>query len=211
MKTQGFNEDLTHLLAHKLTFTWVIIFCGLCWSSPAQEKPVRDLIENLRNGTLYVVMPTHQKKVTALRAQLTKDLSKGETARTTKLLRDTEKERDLFIEGLQTAFDKAYRFSDHIFIPDQDLAKFLKEMDADQETYTFFLDYGLTENGAGALIISDYRRQPLKRPFPYFARTGRTSAIFDAFFGTNDPPWRDLTKVTMKLDQRLTKFYQKHF
>ena len=208
-QTSGFNEHLTHLLAKKSSLVWIILLSILYMPATAQLKDARQQIESLKQGTLYVVLPTYKKKVALLKEQLAEDLSNGERTRITNLLQETVDERDGFGKSLTTAFDQAYKFSNYIFIEDQALPKLLKNIISTDEQTIFFLDHGTTDNGARALILSDHLRQKLQRPLPYFARTGRASAIFEAIFGSNDLPWRDLTKVVMKWDQRLLKFYQK--
>lgn len=208
MKTRAFNEVLTHLLGFILSLALVIL---ISVPSSAQMLDPNSQIRNLKEGTLYVVIPTFNKKLAALRDQLSRaDLPKSASERTKKLISETIYERDSFAHALKQAFEFGYHFSNYDLIQDLELPKFLEEMEASQKAMTFFLDHSTTENGAKALIISNHKREPLNRPFPYFARTGRSSSVFEAVFGAKDTYWRDLTKVIQKFDQKLSKYHQKY-
>ena len=209
----SFNELLTPFLnpRWRLLF-FILICCTIKLPLLAQTVQAVNHINQLKHGKLIVVIPTNKRKLEALlelREQT--DLRPRAQDRIQRLIEQSTVERDSFELAVKNAFEHVYNFSKVEFLTDRDLTSFLQAQSvADSHQGTFFLDHRTTENGASAFVFSDHNRTLLERPFPYYARTGRVSSLFDAFFGAREFYWRDLMKVISQLNERLVRFYNKN-
>ena len=167
-----------------------------------------ETIQVLKSGMLWVVIPTQHRKIEVLQQQVSGQPS---DKRSEQLLRKTTAHRDSLNQYLREAINTSYHFSSFEFIDDTALVMMLDSLRRTGSTNHFFLDHTTTENGGGALVISDLSRKALGKPLPYFVRTTKISALLDAIFGAKDDVWRYLPSAVTKLNDRLENFYQKYY
>ncbi|NND09388.1 MAG: hypothetical protein HKN87_23695 [Saprospiraceae bacterium] len=193
--------------------TWILaISMGIPILGTAQvhpsTKPVSH-IHQLKQGVLIFGAPDQRKKIEFLQMHLSSDqISPKERERTEELLMQTKLERDSFYRALCSAVQTHYTFSEYV-VTQAHLMGSVKDsilitwQDQGRQAEIFFVRRGSVESGADALIITDVNGKVLSRPFPYYVRTTKISALFEAFFGSADITWKDLNIVIEKLDKKL--------
>ncbi len=197
--SQVFNELLT------LTFAWVLVL--LVIKLDAQPE-VRGIIQDVRNSTVYFIIPTSAAKLTVLQEEVSQSKNPGRRRRLENLFVTEQSEIDSFASAIRTAVTKHYSFSPYDFIADTLVRSLLLEKGKDHEEI-FLVRRSKTESGADALILVDSDLRPLGRPIPYYARLTRMSSFFDAFFGQSNYSWRDLNEVIRKWSGKLETYYEK--
>lgn len=189
----------------------IALLCVIAMSKGYCQRLVDPALANIRDlksGTLWIVLQTFDAKIEALRAELQSDPTQ---TRAQKMLDQSVAERDSFNLAIQSSIVSLYRFSTFKFIHDSALTTVLDSLRSKDAQGHYFLDHSYTENGAGALVISDLNRKKLTKPFPYFVRTVKVSVLIDTIFGGKDQTWRYVRDAVKKLDDRLHKFYDKHY
>lgn len=197
--SQVFNELLT------LTFAWVLVL--LVIKLDAQSETHR-IIQEVRNSTVYFIIPTSAAKLTVLQEEVSQSQNPGRRRRLENLLVTEQSEIDSFATTIRTAVTKHYSFSSYDFIADTLVRSLLLEKEKDHEKI-YLVRRSKTESGADALILVDSDLRPLGRPIPYYARLTRMSSFFDAFFGQSNYSWKDLNEVLRKWSGKLETYYEK--
>ena len=167
-----------------------------------------DQIHELKTGMLWVVLPSYARKIQELQSAIEQTENHRYRRRLSKLYQSTELERDSFHSQIRLAFQLHYRFSSFDFIHDYEMADHGQARGLHSPYFYLIKDY--TENGADALIILNEEKQKLDRPFPYFVRTGGLASALDALFGTKKNS-RNMQQTIKQLNQRLQRYYLKHY
>ena len=199
---RGFNEVLT--LRFFGLFFFMVLTRTSHYAQPANETSIIDL----KNGTVYFVLPTAAEKLYALRAATESTQNQRNKEHLLKLISREQMEVDSFSGSLMSAVEQHYTFSDFDFIPDTILKQLVIQR-KETSRPIYIVRRATTESGADALVMYDDAMQPLTRPIPYYARLGRFTSFIDAFFGKSDFSWRDLNEVIRKWSDRLEVYYDK--
>ncbi len=203
-----FNVDLTGSVLPGLLIQLALACLSMQMLSAQQtNKQVANThINELRNGTLVFIIPSYGQKIEVLQDLLLQnDLSEKERKRTEKVLQRTQSEQDSFATALRHAVDLEYHFSAYAF-EKADSTPLHNNTEGLQQPF-YYVKRGTTESGADALLIMDDSGNTLEKPFPYYVRLVKVSAIFDSFFGVAEYEWKDLSKVINKMNRNLHKFY----
>ena len=189
----------------------------------AQSKSSSPKIVKLREGTLVVVLQTHEKKQMLLR-EISEDESKSdaERKRAKKMLEASIEERSQFNRALASAFSKSYDFGNYLIIKDVDYHEFSKGgsvkfydeqlnpkkgIKFDQTKPVFYIKEGYADGSASySFNIVDEHSQSTSAHFPSSIRV--SSSIFDDIAHIfSKKQMFDFTKRIKKLDKKLLKTY----
>lgn len=200
--SQVFNELLT------LTFAWGLVLLVFPVNMLAAQSEMHEIIQDIKESTVYFVIPTSAAKLTVLEEEVSQSQNPGRRRRLEKLLHTTQSEIDSFASAIRIAVAEHYSFSAYDFVADTTVKSFLLEKGKDHEKI-YLVRRSKTESGADALILVDFDLRPLSRPIPYYARLTRMSSFFDAFFGQSNYSWKDLNEVIRKWSSKLENYYKK--
>lgn len=177
----------------------------------AQKVSARSLAEMYQQRTLVVVIPSHRKKITALQ----KSIGEGDSShRTQELLQRTQFEQSLWQKEIMSAVSGNFTFSEAVFMMDSVLRKDLQDLPVFsfdfspaivQRNEVWFLVKGNLESGAEALIFQNEQQQSLQRPFPYYRKLKSIGTLFESFFTSRKPHWKQLDQLIEKMNARLLK------
>lgn len=215
------------------------LFCFSFSAGPAasQEAPLprrerieraRESIKALKGGALIVRLPSHQKKIDALKGILS---STGQDSpnrkRLEKQFKSTLADRQEFNQNIMMAFNEAYNFSEAYFILDTATASlkggqfqgiFLDDsLQPDPAIRLaapppyFVLRFGstsdMTTDGLEAMVITDGQFEDMDKPFPYYQRLNDFSAFMGSIFPAPDQKEKDALRIVSKLNKKLHEYY----
>jgi len=177
----------------------------------AQNEITRSQATKYQKRTLVVVIPTQRKKIAVLK----KAIAEGDASRRSQeLLQRTIAEQSLWQKEIMRAVQNHYTFSKSVFLMDSVLHRDLELLpvfDYDFVSATlareeaWFMVRGNLVSGAEALILQDERQQSLERPFPYYRKLNSISTLFESFFSSKKPRWKQLDLLIEKMNARLLK------
>ena len=216
MDTSHLNNAHSSFLVSALLLTAILSL----WSMPSrsyaqthQSQTARANIHGLKQGVLVFGIPDQKSKIEFLRNTLSEEqISKNERRRMERMLNQAITERDSFKIALTKALEANYTFSSFLItnasqmdvVKDSLMQSWTSQGDSSR---VYQVRRSVTESGADALIISDWRGKRMTRPFPYYVRLTRVSAFFEALLGSPTITWKDMDVVIEKLDKRLHAFH----
>lgn len=208
--------------------TALLLLLGFLTNAAAQQAvgaEAKASILALKDGVLVVRLPSNYRKIEALQKMVEAASKEKDRERYAQMLEDTKastRQNNLWLVG---AFQKHYRFSKFLFMPDtasQQLkagkrngfflnAELLPDPSIELADSTFFVAWYGTPSAdektdTEGLTIADAAFNDLAYPFPFF--TGRTTMrklLENALTKTKEK--ESFEKLVAKLDRRLNLFY----
>ena len=193
------------------------------------EERAEEAIQELKESTLLVRLPSRQRKIDAMEQVLSGYAPDDKRRpRMERLLQETREEAATFNRNMVTAFRDSFDFAKVRFFYDYDTPKlkageaagiFLNErLKADPsislpgEPY-FILGFGQTQkdysDGLEAMFIMDEEFERMVAPFPYYQRLNDFAAFMGSIFPAPDQEMRDALRLVGKLNQKLERFYER--
>lgn len=208
------------------------------WAGPAkgQEAPraerigrAHESIKALKGGALIVRLPSHQRKIDALKDVLSNTRRNDPNRkRLEKQLEETLADKQEFNENMMAAFRKNFSFAKTYFMLDTATALlkngqfrgiFLDDklqpdpaiVPSGPPPY-FVLRFGSTSDmatdGLQAMAIMDDQLRDLEKPFPYYQRLHDFSAIMGGIFPAPGQKQKDALRIVGKLNKKLQAYYE---
>ena len=195
---------------NKSILVLLIFLCSLNTSLQAQKKSERkkvayEQLDQLKNGALLVRLQTRELAITALR-KVGRDSEANELVKSQmKINRDILKAFRLNFKFAPVYFFYS-NFSAPVIGGETDKVVFLNDSLQPDTSIKFTMKSFLTgefapveKAGFGAALLLDNKLQQLKKPFPFYARTFETFALFR----------RTRAETVQKLNSKIEKFYTK--
>ncbi|HKK79768.1 MAG TPA: hypothetical protein VJ933_09070 [Phaeodactylibacter sp.] len=193
------------------------------------EERAEAAIQELKEGTLLVRLPSRQRKMDAMEQVLNGYAPDDKRrARMERLLQETQEEAATFNRNMMTAFRDSFDFAKVRFFYDYNTPEVKagetaglllnEDLEADPsitlpDQPAYILGFGQTNkdysDGLEAMFIMSGDFERMGPPFPYYQRLNDFAAFMGSIFPAPNQEMRDALRVVGKLDQKLDKFYER--